>query len=1022
MKSSTATKLNGLLGLSLFFIVLTAILSTGINFAKAEEKFMVIYIKPDGSITPSTAPIIRKGGTYLLTQDVFGRIIVQKSNIVLDGANHKLYGGGHRYMGLILDQVHNVVVRNIEVCEFRVGIYFNRTFGCLIYGARIIGPSLVNLWYGILLESSANNTICHTILRHYGYGIYLRNSSNNVIKNNELAILDEYGLKLELNSNSNNITGNRITRVHIGICSYNSSGNLIALNNITTTRYGIAVTFFSETIITENNVTNNYIGINVFASNGTLLRNNIAFNKIGVHLTCKRGYSIVGATLNITLKLNSFINNTVNVRLEGVNDCSLISFNKNYWSDYSGVDKDGDGLGDSPYVVTERLRDPSPLIKPVIPPPPRPSIAFYESVIKKLMREDPDNDGIRSRAENQYIKWLDPYKKNDLIPCVTKYLKRNGLDENERVLLDFLVKMERDLIPPEVKEVYYANGFVVANYSYRLFAWAFIRPNEIKWYQLLLVVSVLKDGKVSSLEAKAIKFLNNYLKQGRWSLILDIIASGMISEEYLFLDFDCDGVLNFKELAIGSNPLNDLETDPSNLSERYALIIPPLKCGGPACPYMELELYHLLKKHGYDDAHIFLVFPDISTCYEFYMVSFLHGSDLLVDFGKIEIDFPLVRVYPEYCCPEGISLTKVLEEYHPWDGNDEIIIFERGHGLPCSPEDSDWIYKLLNKWKPYGRLVWFRSTCYAGSFFEAYFKKEYPENFIGVASSSPRESGGFGHLFTVLYYDFPNIVPRIIEWARNPFEAFLGKDIDAFISLKDMRAIDRMYFYYDEAKVDWLDRWNFIHYIPYVKGTPLKLRIYLLGERGENGWFTSSVTIVLKSEPKSKAIAYSFDNKTWRKYTGPIRLSQEGCFTIYYGFEETIEVGGFLVSTIKIDMSPPIVRILSPANNSCVNSDLIEVRWRGYDKVSGIKYYELFIDGKLIYKGNGTSFKVPVSSLSVGKHVIVVRATDVANNIAETKVTIRVGVPWDRIIAVSTIIVVVLVILVVYYFRRKWHE
>jgi hypothetical protein len=46
-------------------------------------------------------------------------------------------------------------------------------------------------------------------------------------------------------------------------------------------------------------------------------------------------------------------------------DGSGNSFTANYWSDYNGTDADGDGVGDTPYVVYESVNDLYPLIKPL---------------------------------------------------------------------------------------------------------------------------------------------------------------------------------------------------------------------------------------------------------------------------------------------------------------------------------------------------------------------------------------------------------------------------------------------------------------------------------------------------------------------------------------------------------------------------------------------------------------------------------------------------------------------------------
>ena len=47
-----------------------------------------IIIRPDGSISPAEVPIQRNGDVYTFTDNIYGTIKIQRSNIVLDGAGY----------------------------------------------------------------------------------------------------------------------------------------------------------------------------------------------------------------------------------------------------------------------------------------------------------------------------------------------------------------------------------------------------------------------------------------------------------------------------------------------------------------------------------------------------------------------------------------------------------------------------------------------------------------------------------------------------------------------------------------------------------------------------------------------------------------------------------------------------------------------------------------------------------------------------------------------------------------------
>jgi len=87
------------LGRKLVFIMFLAILLTnllGITIKVEKVKASgTIYIRADGSIDPPTPNIITADNvTYTFTDDNYDSIVVERNNIVVDGAGYTLQGTG----------------------------------------------------------------------------------------------------------------------------------------------------------------------------------------------------------------------------------------------------------------------------------------------------------------------------------------------------------------------------------------------------------------------------------------------------------------------------------------------------------------------------------------------------------------------------------------------------------------------------------------------------------------------------------------------------------------------------------------------------------------------------------------------------------------------------------------------------------------------------------------------------------------------------------------------------------------
>lgn len=79
-----------------------------------------IYIRADGSIDPPTAPIQRNGSLYTLTDNVTSDadgIVIQRNNIVLDGAGHTVQGTGNG-TGIYLSSRSYVTITSTTVTVF----------------------------------------------------------------------------------------------------------------------------------------------------------------------------------------------------------------------------------------------------------------------------------------------------------------------------------------------------------------------------------------------------------------------------------------------------------------------------------------------------------------------------------------------------------------------------------------------------------------------------------------------------------------------------------------------------------------------------------------------------------------------------------------------------------------------------------------------------------------------------------------------------------------------------------------
>lgn len=258
----------------------------------------------------------------------------------------------------------NTISNNIIKDNFGCGIYHERWFWLskavnnTIVGNRIIN----NVITGITIQRADNNKIINNWIENNGFGIYLDDSSHNVIEGNSIAGASYANYGIDISGGSNNlIFQNNISTTYFGI-NQRGSNNTISENTITSSQNGILLGNQYSTL-NRNNIIDCYIGINMHSSNNNIHENILKNNSIGVVLWV----GTITPAISNTFFHNSFVNNTLQVLFEGSgNNVNLWDNGKegNYWSDYTGIDNNNNGVGDTPYIINGNNIDKYPLMKP----------------------------------------------------------------------------------------------------------------------------------------------------------------------------------------------------------------------------------------------------------------------------------------------------------------------------------------------------------------------------------------------------------------------------------------------------------------------------------------------------------------------------------------------------------------------------------------------------------------------------------------------------------------------------------
>ncbi len=244
-------------------------------------------------------------------------------------------------------------------------VFEDNTIDNCLFGVHV-SQSNHNVIRGNMISSLIDREI---VLR--GEGIRLWYSRYNLVQDNTLFMIRDMVLA---SSPYNKVLGNKISGGRMGMELVYSTGTEIANNILTENEHGIvgiysdslyihhnqiahqdklsgsalAVKGSSQTRIEYNEILDCAVGLTanspIFPENILYLKGNIfAYNSIAMFFYGDRGGHIIHG--------NHFQGNFQQVAVTAPSSAIDNDWEGNYWQDYVGFDRDGDGVGDKPYNI-----------------------------------------------------------------------------------------------------------------------------------------------------------------------------------------------------------------------------------------------------------------------------------------------------------------------------------------------------------------------------------------------------------------------------------------------------------------------------------------------------------------------------------------------------------------------------------------------------------------------------------------------------------------------------------------------
>ena len=335
--------------------------------------------------------------------DGYTTIDASDAGVIVDGTSldgtdaHGFFitSSGNTLRGIRLQSIPGV---GVVIGDFESnGVYDNTIDGVTVvdsgYGSPDLGGRADGMWILAYCQgciANRNKIINCVIENGADDGIEVWSeaggvANDNLIIGNTVRNVAEVGIEIDVHGpggsvNQNTVANNLVedTREQAGIVinawrGGSANGNIVSSNVIIeNAEYGIGIlTGGPGTTASANSIVNNLVehhrgeGIWLsFADEAVSDGNFIIGNTIKNHDQAGEGTGIGVYSNDNLIYHNNFINNFFSATDNGHNNCWDHDGEGNYWSDYTGRDENGDGIGDTPYPIAPNGVDNYPLMTP----------------------------------------------------------------------------------------------------------------------------------------------------------------------------------------------------------------------------------------------------------------------------------------------------------------------------------------------------------------------------------------------------------------------------------------------------------------------------------------------------------------------------------------------------------------------------------------------------------------------------------------------------------------------------------